>query len=133
MSDTIYQLIEKYSKVDLPTGTIEFEKVDIDFELYEDRCVNETFQRWGSATGWEPATKAITGIPQTEEHKKKRAESKCREVEIEGVLYKSGKEAAEKLGYCPGAISTWVKRNRSRYGISIPKGSNQYTYGKNRS
>ena len=74
MSDTIYQLIEKYSKVDLPTSTTEFEKVDIDFELYEDRCVNETFQRWGSAIGWEQATKAITGIPQTEEHKKIRSE-----------------------------------------------------------
>jgi len=91
------------------------------------------FDKWGSALGWEPATKAITGVPQTEEHKKKRAESKSREVEIEGILYKSGKETAEKLGYCPGAISTWVKRNGSRYGISIPKGSNQYTYGKNRS
>lgn len=37
MSDTIYQLIEKYSKVNLPIGSgIEFEPIEIDFEnIYE--------------------------------------------------------------------------------------------------
>jgi len=131
MSDTIYQLIENVSQYNLPIASgKDLPKVEIDFEnIYE----GARFDKWGSAVGWEIATKAIRGVPQSEDHKKKRAESKSREIEIEGVLYKSGKDASEKLGYCPGAISAWAKKNGSRYGITIPKGSNQYTHGKSRS
>ena len=64
--------------------------------------------------------------PQSAEHKAKKAKAKCREIEIEGVLYSSGKAAAESLNYGVSAISQWATKNGSRYGIAIPKGSNQY-------
>ena len=125
MSDTIYKPTKQF---------IEETYWNIwDIVTEEEVMEGTTFHTWGAALGWDICTKAITGVPQTEEHKRKKAESKSREIEIEGVLYKSGKEASEKLGYCPGAISAWAKKNGSRYGISIPKGSNQCTYGKNRS
>ena len=68
-----------------------------------------------------------TGKSQSSSHIKKRSAAKQREIEIEGILYASGKEAAESLGFKPSTISTWVKKNGSRYGISIPVGSNQWT------
>lgn len=125
MSNTIYKPTKQFIK----NTYWNIWDIITEEEVYE----GARFDKWGSAVGWEIATKAIKGVPQSENHKKKRAESKSREIEIEGVLYKSGKDAAEKLGYCPGAISAWAKKNGSRYGITIPKGSNQYTHGKDRS
>jgi hypothetical protein len=130
MSNTIYQLVEKYSKVKLPIQSgHDLPKIEIDLFIPEDAA----FHTWGAALGWDICTKAITGVPQTEEHKRRRAESKSREIEIEGILYKSGKEAADKLGFKPSTICVWAKKNGSRYGITIPKGHNQHTYGKTRS
>lgn len=68
----------------------------------------------------------LKGRVQSKEWKEKKASSLRREIEIEGVLYSSGKEAANTLGYTSSAISTWAKRNGSRYGIKIPTGSNQW-------
>ena len=68
-----------------------------------------------------------TGRKQSESHKLNRAKAKSREIEIEGVLYSSGVEAANALGVKKSTISAWAKRNGSRYGISIPVGHNQYT------
>ena len=167
MSDTIYQLIEKYSKVKLPIQSgKELPKVETDFELYEDRCeewgnhyrnnsgpLNVNWKRkWSdeerqhlsninkerninfvSLGATEAARLVNTGKKQSVDHITKRTKNQYKEIEIEGILYKSGKEASKELGYSPGAISAWAKKNGSRYGITIPKGSNQYTYGKNRS
>jgi len=81
----------------------------------------------------EAARLTNTGKKQSADHIAKRTKKRHQEIEIEGVLYKSGAEASAELGYCASAISTWAKKNGSRYGITIPKGRNQYTYGKNRS
>ena len=50
----------------------------------------------------------------------------AKKIEIEGIVYNSGKEAAEILGYKVSTISNWATKNKSRYGIKIPTGSNQY-------
>lgn len=102
MSNTIYKPTKQFIK----NTYWNIWDIITEEEVYE----GARFDKWGSAVGWEIATKAIKGVPQSENHKKKRAESKSREIEIEGVLYKSGKDAAEKLGYCPGAISAWAKK-----------------------
>lgn len=71
MSDTIYQLIEKYSNVNLPiaSGT-EFEPIEIDFDKLEERCVyfqtpfiNRMFGKDNPMYG--------NGKPLSEEHKEK--------------------------------------------------------------
>jgi len=129
MSNIIYQLLEDYKDFDasqyIPKDPI------LTNYVYEHDEDESTFKKWGSAVGWGLATKAITGVKQSEIHKKRRAESKSREIEIEGITYKSGVEASKILGYHTSTISVWAKNNGSRYGISIPKGHNQYTHGKN--
>lgn len=70
-----------------------------------------------------------TGKKQSKEHITKRIRTK--QIEIDGILYNSGKEAARALGYKPATISSWAIKNGSRYGIKIPTGSNQYTNGNN--
>ena len=76
--------------------------------------------------GIEAAKGKVKGQPQSKEHKANKAKSKSRAVTIEGITYKSQKDAANILGYSTAAISTWVKK-QGRSNISIPKGSNQYT------
>ena len=93
------------------------------------RKISETNKRkginWATTGASEAARIAITGKPQSAEHKLKRAASKCREIEIGGITYRSGKEAALSLGLSNGCISGWVKNNNgSRYNITIPTGSN---------
>lgn len=96
-------------------------KVKLSKKLKQTNAVNDYWKK-----GVNAAAEKIRGTHQSDSHKSKRAKAKSREVEIEGVLYSSGKEAAEKLGYTAGAISSWVKKNGSRYNINIPSGSNQY-------
>ena len=88
--------------------------------------VNAESDYW--KTGIENAAKANTGRKLTQEHKDASARGCFKEIEIEGVTYKSGKEAAKALNVIAPTISNWVKKNNgSRYGIKIPTGSNQYT------
>ncbi len=59
---------------------------------------------------------------------KQEVPAQRKEVEIEGIRYKSGAMAAKALGVSNGAISQWVKRCGSRYGITIPIGANSSKY-----
>jgi hypothetical protein len=66
------------------------------------------------------------GMVQTEEHKQKRFKQMHREIEIDGVLYESGKAAAEALGVGASAVCQWAAKHGSRYGIKQPTCYNQY-------
>jgi len=76
--------------------------------------------------GVELAKNATKGKNQSLQHKQKRAAAQYKKVEIEGILYNSGNEAARKLGYSTSTISSWVRSQGSRFGIKIPNGTNQY-------
>lgn len=72
------------------------------------------------------AAKANKGKKQSAKHVAKKAASKQRSIEIDGILYESGVAASKALGVRTSTISGWAKKNGSRVGISIPTGSNQY-------
>tara|TARA_B110000285_G_C14553732_1_gene350387 strand:+ start:43 stop:420 length:378 start_codon:yes stop_codon:yes gene_type:complete len=105
-----------------------YPKLDIDWGDEDLVLQHPTQDQWGSNNpNWG------NHQPQSKEHKAKRAKAKCREIEIEGVLYSSGVAAAKILNYGVGTISNWATKNGSRYGITIPIGSNQWInrHGKN--
>ena len=72
------------------------------------------------------AAKVTKGKNQSSAHIAKKAKSKSRAIEIDGVLYESGVAAAKALGLYASTISSWAKKNGSRMGINSPTGSNQY-------
>ena len=104
-------------------------------EIFSEEFCSEAMEPWNKGISTndyvnngatEAARLVNTGKCQTTQHKQKRAASKSRTIEIEGISYSSGKAAAESLGYSISTISTWAKRAGSRTGISIPTGSNQW-------
>lgn len=54
-----------------------------------------------------------TGCKQSESHKRNKAASKMRKVEIEGVTYQSGVHAAEALGMSRGVISGMIRKGKA--------------------
>jgi group I intron endonuclease len=81
---------------------------------------------WRTTGASAAAKAAITGVPQKPDHITARARSKSRRVVIEGIEYASQKEAAEKLNYSTGAISSWIKQQGTRSAVKIPTGANQF-------
>ena len=94
------------------------------------KIMSENHKRLGVSPVKNGATEAArlyhTGRPQSKEHIEKRTKNQGKEVEIEGITYKTGREAALALGYRDSTICNWIRKNKSRYNITIPKGSNQY-------
>ena len=85
--------------------------------------LEEGIERTYAPDGWSIGAR---GMIQTEEHKQKRFKQMHREIEIDGVLYESGKAAAEALGVGASAVCQWAAKHGSRYGIKQPICYNQY-------
>ena len=88
------------------------------------KIVNAENDYWKK--GVKSASEKLLGSKQTIEHKSKKSKKLNLEIEIDGITYSSGKEAAAAFNVVPSAISQWAKKNGSRYGIISPTGSNQY-------
>lgn len=81
--------------------------------------------KWGTATSFKPghdnskavaaAKKATRGVPQSEDHKSKRAKSLLKKCYVNGVIYNSVTEAATALGVGNPAISNRIKRGHSAW------------------
>ena len=116
MSKTIYTPSPNDEIFSYPKPGPDFDWEDEDLVLQ-----HPTQDQWGSKNpNWGNHS------PQSEEHKAKRAKALLKEIEIEGIIYPSGKAAAKALGYKTSTISSWATKRGSRYGINIPIGSNQW-------
>ena len=123
---TLKSLVESFDASKFIPTDVEHIDWDFDPDSMTNWIPHKPSNNRRGPTGWGLATAAIIGVPQTKEHIEKRAMAKSRAIQIDGVTYKSGKEAATLLGYSVSTISVWAKNNGSRFGITIPTGSNQY-------
>jgi hypothetical protein len=98
-----------YSHRNMPKGILKSED--------HKRKISETNKRKGINFVNNGATEAArlvnTGRKLTKEHIEKRSSKRRKPVLINNVLYASGREAAERLGVSPSAITSMIKNGKA--------------------